>query len=304
MTIESFSIEYDANNTDNVFSRGDTIRGRVVLELSKETKIDRLTVKAKGKASVLWTEYYSPVHHMVYTSKEKYFTIDKNVLDSTRGSKVIAVGRHIFPFTFEIPNMHLPPSFKGEHGKITYSLEARVNRSMRLDQKTKEEFFIVSNEDPSTPDINKPQHTRSDKKLLSPGNVILNVHTKQMGYQQGDNIEVQTVIINNSNNTVTPKYYLYEKQCFFTKLKRRVYTKDLIKEPGKPVEAQTELTDTKVLHIPNLLPPTLLGCSILKLEYRLKVVLNTSLLGNEEAKLPIVVMRESKMLQEPSQSFA
>ncbi|KAJ0067521.1 hypothetical protein NL108_008004 [Boleophthalmus pectinirostris] len=302
MTIESFSVEYDTNNKDNVFSRGDTISGRVVLELSKESKLDHITVKAKGKASVLWNEYYSPAHNIVYTSKEKYFSIAQDVLDdSTRGSKVIAVGRHTFPFTFQIPNMELPSSFKGKHGKITYFLEARAIRFMRVDQKATEEFFIVSNEDKSTPETMKPQYMRSDKKHSS-GNVILNVHTKRMGYQQGDNIEIQTEIVNNTNGMVTPTYYLYEKQSFHTKLKRKVYTNDIIKESGQPVGPKTELINNKILHIPNLLPPTLLSSSIVKLEYRLKVVLDASLIGNAEVKFPIVVLREFNKLQEQNQS--
>ncbi|KAJ0019324.1 hypothetical protein NQD34_006893, partial [Periophthalmus magnuspinnatus] len=323
MAIKSFSIEYDAKNKDNVFSRGDSISGRVVLDVSKETKLERLTVKAKGKASVRWTEHYGPRLHITYTAKEKYFSIEKHLLDdSTRGkfyccvsfsfcnhfnrtfilgSKVTGVGRHVFPFTFEIPYLELPSSFKGKHGKIVYSLEARASRSMRLDRKAKEEFIILFNEDLSTPDLVKPQHICSDKKLLSSGNVTLNVHTKRMGYLQGDTIEVRAEIINNSNKTITPKYYLYEKQTFYTKLKRKVYTKGIIKEKGQPIGPRAQLNDTKVLHIPDLLPPTLLSCSILKLEYTLKVVLDVSLIGNTEVKLPIIVMRESTMLQEQNQ---
>uniref|UniRef100_A0A3B4AI11 Arrestin C-terminal-like domain-containing protein n=1 Tax=Periophthalmus magnuspinnatus TaxID=409849 RepID=A0A3B4AI11_9GOBI len=297
MAIKSFSIEYDAKNKDNVFSRGDSISGRVVLDVSKETKLERLTVKAKGKASVRWTEHYGPRLHITYTAKEKYFSIEKHLLDdSTR------VGRHVFPFTFEIPYLELPSSFKGKHGKIVYSLEARASRSMRLDRKAKEEFIILFNEDLSTPDLVKPQHICSDKKLLSSGNVTLNVHTKRMGYLQGNKGEiVYTEIINNSNKTITPKYYLYEKQTFYTKLKRKVYTKGIIKEKGQPIGPRAQLNDTKVLHIPDLLPPTLLSCSILKLEYTLKVVLDVSLIGNTEVKLPIIVMRESTMLQEQNQ---
>ncbi|KAK7933710.1 hypothetical protein WMY93_004606 [Mugilogobius chulae] len=221
--------------------------------------------------------------------------------DSMRGSKMIDVGRHVYPFTFEIPDMELPSSFKGKHGKIRYRLEVRASRSMRLDRKAKEEFFIVFNEDLSTPDIMKPQYICADKKLLTSGNVALNVHTKRMGYLQGDKIEVRAEIINNSNKTITPKYYLYEKQSFYTKLKRKVYTKDIVKERGQPLGPRTQVNDTKVLPIPDLLPPTLLSCSILKLEYRLKVVLDASLTGNAEAKLPVIVMRESEMLQEQKQ---
>ncbi|XP_072289975.1 uncharacterized protein [Eucyclogobius newberryi] len=263
MTIESFSVEYDANNKDNVFSRGDTITGRVVLELSKETKIQGLSVKAKGKASVRWTEHYGPRLHITYTSKEKYFCIENPLLDdSKRSSKVIAAGRHVFPFTFEIPNMELPSSFKGKHGKILYRLEARASRSMRLDRKAKEDFFILFDEDLSTPDIMKPQYTCSNKKLLSSGNVTLNVHTKRMGHLQGDKIDVRVEIVNNSNKMVTPKYYLYEKQSFYTKLKRKVNTKDE------------------------------------------QVALDVSLMGNPEIKLPIIVMKESKMLQEQNHSHS
>ncbi|KAK7933709.1 hypothetical protein WMY93_004605 [Mugilogobius chulae] len=274
--------------------KGDIITGRVVLELSKETKIEHLSIKAKGKAHVLWHEYYGPAHHIVYTSKEKFFSIKKQLMDdSKRGSTtMIAAGKHMLPFTFEIPNMKLPSSFKGEHGKIVYFLEAKASRSKRLNQTVKEKFCIISNEDLSTSDILKPQYMCCEKKLSS-GNVILNVHTKQMGWEQGDNIEVQTEITNNSNNAVTPKYYLYEKQSFFTKLKRKVYTKDIIKETGQAVGAKTQLTDTKLLRIPSLLPPTLLSCSIVKLEYRLKVVLDTSLvvltLGTSRRPVPEVL---------------
>lgn len=299
MAIEKLSVEYDANGKDNVFAAGDTITGRVTLELSKDTKIKTLSIKAKGKASVMWTEYYAPNVYVTFTAKEKYFSDKKHLLDDT--NLVIASGRHVFPFTFEIPYKELPSSFRGKHGKIIYRLEARASRSMKLDRKAKEEFFIVYNEDLSTPDIVKPQYACDEKKLLSSGNVILNVHTKQMGYLQGNTIEVQTEIINNSSNTVTPKFYLYEKQCFYTKLKRKVYTKDIIKEKGQPVDARTQMRDTKVLQIPELLPPTLLSCKILKLEYRLKVVLDTSLIGNAEVKLPIIVMKESKMLEEQKQ---
>lgn len=302
MTIEKLSIEYDANNRDNVFARGDTITGRVILELSKETKLKNLSIKIKGKASVLWTEHYGPRLHITYWANEKYFSNQKCLLDDTNpAAKLIAAGRHVFPFSFEIPSKELPSSFKGKYGKIIYHLTARASRSMKLDCKTKEEFFVVYNEDLSMPDLVKPQYACNEKKLLSSGDVKLNVQTKRMGHLQGDTIEVRTEIINNSNNPITPKFYLYEKQSFYTKLKRKVYTKDVIKEKGEPVGARTQLNNTRVLHIPELLPPTLLSCAILKVEYRLKVVLDVSLMGNPEVKLPIIVMRESKMLEEQKQ---
>lgn len=73
MTIQNFAIKYDALNGRNTFSNGDTLAGRVIVEVSKETKIKTLTVKAKGKADVAWTESQGE-NNVTYWDKEKYFS--------------------------------------------------------------------------------------------------------------------------------------------------------------------------------------------------------------------------------------
>lgn len=85
-SIKSLSVTYDTINEYNTFSSGDHISGRVTLEVEKETKINSLLVKAKGKASVLWTEHYGQ-STMVYHNKETLFKSEHFFICETKKGK-------------------------------------------------------------------------------------------------------------------------------------------------------------------------------------------------------------------------
>lgn len=72
-SVKNISVALDALNEGNTFSNGDDISGRVILEVAKETKIESLFIKAKGKASVLWSEHYGKNITVVYYDKETCF---------------------------------------------------------------------------------------------------------------------------------------------------------------------------------------------------------------------------------------
>lgn len=82
---------------------------------------------------------------------------------------------------------------------------------------------------------------------------------------------VSVEVLNESARTVTPSFYLCEKQTFAAQSKRIVHTDDMLFGSGDSVPAQTSWTITKVLSIPPQLPPTFFNCCMMKLEYRLKV---------------------------------
>lgn len=54
MTIKKVSIEYDALNSKNVFTNGDTINGRIIVLASKDSPIRSLVLIAEGVARVHW----------------------------------------------------------------------------------------------------------------------------------------------------------------------------------------------------------------------------------------------------------
>lgn len=84
MTIKNFHIEYDAINSRNTFTNGDTINGRIILETNKETKIQSLGFHAKGKARVCWSENHGEGHTQVYRSEEEYYSIKQLILREAR----------------------------------------------------------------------------------------------------------------------------------------------------------------------------------------------------------------------------
>ncbi len=87
----------------------------------------------------------------------------------------------------------------------------------------------------------------------------------------GERLKVLTCIQNNSSREVKPKYCVYRKHSFFAKGKRRVDTKDLLKEVGEPIPPSANEMVTRVITIPHDLEPSILNCSIIKVEHRLRV---------------------------------
>lgn len=137
MTVTHFTIEYDSINSKNTFTNGDTITGRVIVEVSKETTINSLVFIAKGEARVRWSEHYGQYQHHVYWQNEKYYEVKHYLLRASRqdgktyifyiclnnpglsfrvyqtdfclcfgspGTEVIKKGRNVFPFSFQIPD--------------------------------------------------------------------------------------------------------------------------------------------------------------------------------------------------------
>uniref|UniRef100_A0A3B4AJ87 Arrestin C-terminal-like domain-containing protein n=1 Tax=Periophthalmus magnuspinnatus TaxID=409849 RepID=A0A3B4AJ87_9GOBI len=273
-TIKNFSVGYNPINQSNVFCSGDYITGQVSLELTKGTKVNALSVKLKGEASVLWTEENGK-NTDTYKSKEKYFSIEQFLIQRDNGNNLVAQGSTVYPFTFQIPAQDLPQSFNGTWGKIKYTLEANLARPMRLDSKAR-----------------APQHGVTDKKLnfFNSGYVTMDVKIDKTGFHQGEGIKVVTSIHNKSTRDVRPKYCVYTEHSFFAKSKRKMKTKDLLKEVGDTVPPSSGLTVTKIITIPTTTCPSLLNCSIIKVEYRLRVYLDVKYALDPQITFPIIIL--------------
>ncbi|KAM7391781.1 hypothetical protein PAMP_022439 [Pampus punctatissimus] len=313
-TVKHLKVNYHpANNENNTFTSGDYVSGEVTLEVAKECEIDALSIKFKGKAEVLWTERHGQTT-VVYHSKDKYFSIkhyfvpDKNskgddnetLLTNQSGetySRVVAPGCHVYPFTFQIPFQNMPSSFSGTVGKIVYLLEAKLSRSMRIPTKDSTKINYVTNQMLNDPTLMIPQHESKDKKLkfFSSGTVSMDVDIEKTGYFQGEGLKISACIQNNSSRVIKPKYCVYRKHSFFANGKRRLSTKDLLKEVGEPIPPSANEKVTRVITIPGNMEPSILNCSNIKAEYRLRIYLDVKYASDPEIKFPIVIMPASQV---------
>lgn len=67
--VKSFTVSYDCLNDSNVpvFSSGDCVSGRVVVEVTGEIRVKALKIHAKGFAKVRWTESRNAGSNTAYT---------------------------------------------------------------------------------------------------------------------------------------------------------------------------------------------------------------------------------------------
>ncbi|XP_051962002.1 arrestin domain-containing protein 3 [Xyrauchen texanus] len=306
-TVKNISVVYNPINQNNTFTNGDFISGQVILDVVKDTQMQSLSIKIKGKAEVLWWERHGN-NTVVYSDKEKYYSVERFFVqdDNTHGkdcemlkdpsgqpySSVVAPGHHVYPFIFQLPQQNFPQTFQGRDGKVLYTLKTKLARSMRVSSKAKTEFHYVPRPDLSNPELMAPQNGTKDKqmKLFTSGSVSMNINTEKMGYYLGEGLKVLAEVQNNSSRAIKPKYCMYQKHSFFARGKRRVHTKELFKEEGEVIEPNTKKNITKVLTIPPSLTASTLNCRILMIEYRLRVYLDVPYASDPEIKLPIVIL--------------
>ncbi|XP_028270693.1 arrestin domain-containing protein 3-like [Parambassis ranga] len=312
-TVKSLKVTYNPINDRNTFTNGDFVTGQVTVEVAKDCQINSLFIKFKGKAEVSWSERHGQTT-VVYRSKDKYFSVrhyfvgnndsseedQQRLINQTAAdtySSVVAPGCHVYPFTFQIPFQEMPSSFNGSVGKIVYSLEATLSRSMRIDKKGSTKINFVSKTDPSNVSwLMAPKHDSKDKKMkvLTTGTVAMDVKIEKTGFYQGEGLKVFASIQNNSSREIKPKYCVYRKHSFFAKGKRKLDTKDLFKEVGDPIPPNSKENLTRVITIPPDVEPSILNCKIIKAEHRLRIYLDVKYASDPEIKFDIVILPGSQ----------
>ncbi|XP_066567784.1 arrestin domain-containing protein 3 [Amia ocellicauda] len=189
-TVTNLSISYDALNESNTFSRGDVISGRVTFDVSKEIKVEYLTVSAKGKASVHWTERYGR-HTAFYKAKERYIKLENIIIKQNSEQNNLQPGTHVYSFTFQIPMIELPPSFVGKHGNMVYQLEAKLHRPWHLPNTSVKGFTVINPVNIQSPELLAPQMASKNKTVCclccASGPIALNARIERRAFTLGKN---------------------------------------------------------------------------------------------------------------------
>ncbi|CAJ1068487.1 arrestin domain-containing protein 3-like [Xyrichtys novacula] len=285
------SVEYNPINRKGIFTPGDYIFGKVKLELAKVCQIEKLIVKLKGKAEAKWTENKGKTV-VIYHNKQKYLSIQQDVIQASQGQNNIGPGRHDYPFIFQIPAADLPSSFRGLHGKIKYTLEAVLSRSMRIDIIAETEFTLINWNLCRYAIMMAPQNQVISKKMkvFTSGEVGMYVKIARTGYHQGEGIQVAAAIQNRSSREIRPKYCLYKKYSYFVKEERKLEMEDILKEVGDFIPPSSSQTVTRTITIPADTCVSILNCRAIKTEYRLKVYLDVKYAFDPQIKFPIIIL--------------
>ncbi|XP_061842526.1 arrestin domain-containing protein 3-like isoform X2 [Nerophis lumbriciformis] len=294
MTISNFSIEYDAINPQNTFTNGDTIKGRIVVVASKETKIQWLAVIAKGKG-----EAHSTNEDSSFSVYETYYNIRQIISEDARLDgdtfptiKVIGQGRHLFPFCFKIPDRGLPSSIKCSLCTIVYKLKAELKQSGKLLKKADEYFKFVSKPALEICGLTAPRHgfKQTSVKLFGSGTVTMDVYTDRLGYKQGEIVQIRAEVRNQSTRLATPIILFYLTQTSFGNGLQSGVEKKLLKMEANPVASGSKDTIIKKIKIPGKLPPSILNCSIFKMEYQIRVYLDMKYTEDHGITIPLIVL--------------
>ncbi|XP_015203528.2 arrestin domain-containing protein 3-like isoform X2 [Lepisosteus oculatus] len=266
--VTSLTISCDYLNESNTFSSGDFISGRVIIDVTGNVNVQLLTISAKGRADVWWSE--------------------------RNGRNVVLSGTQVYPFTFQIPHEELPSSVKGRHGSVRYWLEAKLHRPWRLSKTVKMDLAVVKHIDVNSLELLAPQLLTADKTLCcwfcSSGPVSLSARIERKGYTPGDSVSIFAEIENHSSREVKPKAALQQIQTFYATMKTQTVTTEIACVKGKPISAGgRETWCGRLLDIPLDTTMSVLNCKIMKVEYSVLVIVDIPCATALKVVFPVII---------------
>ncbi|XP_044727911.1 arrestin domain-containing protein 17-like [Chrysoperla carnea] len=276
-----FDIQY------NTYYPGQTIKGVVNLTFDSTKKIRAILIKFKGEAKTKWTERRRRRNrrrrrrHLSGT--EEYFKIEYYLLGSRTGDKIeLSTGTHSYPFSCELPTT-LPSSFEGLHGHIRYTAKVTLDRPWKFDQEYKTAFTVVSTVDLNLNSLVKTPVDKSFEKTFgcswfgwccATGSFKLTGSLPYTGYVSGQEIPLSINYINNSSVEIQSiKIELKKTISFHSQHPRRTKKLDetVWERIIESIDGHQSNTINQPIVIPALPPSNLDHCSIIDLDYEIKI---------------------------------
>uniref|UniRef100_A0A8C6PDC7 Arrestin C-terminal-like domain-containing protein n=1 Tax=Nothobranchius furzeri TaxID=105023 RepID=A0A8C6PDC7_NOTFU len=278
--IENLSLTCDSAN--NTFSEGDTIVGMLSFNLTKDTKVKGIFVKAKGDAHVQWSEG-SGDDERSYSARKRYFKVKEYLVTekaegkdylfiilTTFSGNVLSKGTHHFKFKMTIPEGNMPSSFKGAHGSIVYKLEAKISRKWRWSTTVEREINFLS------------KSIRHVCQIKVCGDLSC-----AFKLDVGDTLSAFAKICNSSSKSMRPKFSLQQRTVYRAGSSTNTTHNTLFKAVGDPIEPNSEITSTCQIEVPRTAIYSIDNCEILSVEYYVKVYLDISFAFDPEVVFPL-----------------
>lgn len=304
--VKTLAVCFDCLNESNlpVFSGGDLVSGRVIVDVAGDVRVKTLSIHARGVAKVRWTESRNAGANTAYTqnyTEEVEYLNHYDILigeqrdedNPEEGLTLLHTGIHEFAFSFHLPQMPLATSFEGKHGSVRYWVRAELLRPWMLPVKVKKEFTVFEHIDINTPLLLAPQAGTKEKTLCcwfcASGPISLSAKIERKGYTPGESIQIFAEVENCSSRVVVPKAALYQTQTFIAKGKGKQIQQLVSNLRGDPLaQGKSQSWEGKQLKIPPV-SPSIIDCPIIRVEYALVVYVDIPGGLNLSLSLPLVI---------------
>ncbi|XP_070820967.1 arrestin domain-containing protein 3-like [Chaetodon trifascialis] len=313
--IKNFGINVNALNERNTVSSGDLITGHISFGLTKQTKITSITMTVTGKVHVHWSTSggggrKGRNRRRNFSGKVEYFNFSSIILAENSATGVasrLEPGTHVYPFTCQLPLGNFPSSFRGAHGEIVYSLTVAIHRPWHMSKTFVTELNFVHHINPNQPELWAPLSGTNSMTVCSllctSGALSMTVSTERKAFRPGETVKIICDIDNASSQTITPEVKLQQKQAFYTqnKVHSRMIVKTLVYKTGQPISGHTSDVHAELMvTIPSLSVPSISNCSILEVEYPIKVSLKVRACSELTVLVPIILCDASVSAPPPS----
>jgi hypothetical protein len=277
---------------------GSEVKGTVVVDVDKPDELDSIAVKLIGKAEAEWKEEFGAGEDRTekeYENSVTYFK-KKYVLWSKDDSSELSVGEHTFSFEHQLSE-GIPPSFKGEHGKVEYEVKAKIHQD-GPNPKAKKHITVRERPDllqqclePKTFE----EAGRVNFLCFNFGSMSMKCDIPRTGYSPGESIPISVYLENLTTKVINIEASLKRKDTYtehevgFHKITRDEVN-SLESPPIQPGEVTT--FEGQSLQISPDTPATLRSCKFISVEYTLVINADVPMAFDKTVKIPIVIQHK------------
>ncbi|XP_028922316.1 arrestin domain-containing protein 4 [Ornithorhynchus anatinus] len=279
--VKRLGLLFEAQQTSG-YSAGDPVAGRVLLEAARPLLCKALRLEAVGGARARAGEL-------------RCLGVRRSLAEPAPGEDVILLqpGKHEFPFSFQLPAEPLVTSFTGKYGSIQYWVRAILERPLAPDQSVKRELQVVNHIDVNTPALITPISRTQEKMVgccfLASGLVSLSAKIDRKGYCNGEAIPIYAEIENCSSRLIVPKAAIIQTQTYLGRGKTKTIRQMVANVRGNHIASgSTDTWNGKTLKIPPV-SPSILNCSIIRVDYFLAVYVHIPGAKKLRVELPLVI---------------
>ena len=278
------------------------VSGSVKLNLTEAKSYKYIHVRLYGHAHVHWTESHSTgtgdnrrTETVSYTANETY--VDQIALlwssEQTPHGK-IGPGSHRFRFQFTVPP-HCPSSFQGSVGYIRYEVLGRIGTGLfRFDRRISAPIQVRQIVDINQPQVLAPFRHVQVKQVgclcCVSGNIEFTVELPRTGFCiNGDRIPLLVTVENGCGRRISMRAEISKLITYYAEGDQR-FKKSIIERVGSEVILpHSTVTWNPENFIVPAVEPTLSSCSIITVEYTLKVWADVPYAINPSIKIPILL---------------